>query len=425
MCERIAARIGLVVLGASLAACGADALPPPSASPPGMVATSTALRVTDPVVPDGDLGALIRDNTNAALEVLRKSGAFDSVALSPQSLQLALAMTYEGARGTTESQMASALRWSLPKPAMHAAFNALDQQLARRAAASGADLRIVNALFGETSFPFQQPFVDAVAANYGAPMSRLDFSGNPTAARAAINAWVKGGTDGEIPELLAPDDIDRRTAIALVNAIRFVADWKIKFEAKATRPAAFTRLDGTPVQLPTMATSALFRLGRQPDWDAIELLYQGEALSMLVVSPKRESFAGFVATLDHARLAEIDAALELKGVSLALPKFELRSSLPAVRVLEEMGMTDAFRPGAADLSGIGGRPGDLYISKVVHQAVVRVDEEGTRAAAATAVLGTAGAAAPERFALDRPFLFFIRDKATGAILFLGRFMGTN
>jgi serpin B len=391
-----------------------------------MVAASTALRVTDPAVAPGSLAALVRDNTNAGLELLRRGGdPGASFALSPQSLQLALAMTYEGARGTTESQMATALRWSLPKAELHAAFNALDQQLGKNTSSSSVNLHVVNALFGQTSFAFQQPFVDTVAAHYGAPLSRLDFAANPGAARTAINAWVKRETGDEIPELLAPDDITSSTEIALCNAIRFVAQWKIKFDAKATRPAPFTQLDGTQRQLPTMVEDSGYNLARRPDWDAIELLYQGDAVSMLIVLPKRESFTTFVAGLDHAQLAQIDASLELHGANLELPKFELRAALPAAPVLQAMGMIDAFNPGAADLSGIAGAPGDLYISKVVHQAVVRVDEDGTRAAAATAVIGTRGGIAPESFKVDRPFLFFIRDKATGAVLFMGRFMGTT
>jgi serpin B len=393
--------------------------------PPGEVAISTTQRLKAGA-PDADLERLRRDNTETALDIFRGAEPLQhSFVYSPHSLLTALAMTYEGAMGNTSAQMSQALHFELPKPALHAAFNALDLTLAARSTEK-VKLRFANALFGDKTLSFQQPFVDTLAANYGAPLSRLDFLNAPSDSRVAINEWVAQETDGAIAELIPEGLIMSNTRLVLLNAIRFLGAWQKAFDVGATHPGPFTQLDGSQVQVPLMSGTVAAPHGTGPGWEAVELPYDGGALSMLVVVPQTASFVSFVAGLNADSLGAIVAALGPGEVQVKLPRFELRTAFRAEEVLQQMGMVDAFQVGRANLSGMAVDDGFLYIKAVVHQTVVKVEEAGTEAAAGSGVVvardSSVGPPVP-LVAADRPFIFVIRDRATGAILFLGRYMG--
>lgn len=350
----------------------------------------------------------------------------ENLFFSPYSISLALAMTYAGARGETETEMAEALHFSLHQERLHPAFNGLDAELAQRGkGATGQDgggfrLQIANALWGQEGYPFLPEFLALLARNYGAGMRLLDFAADAEAARITINDWVAEQTEDRIQNLIPPGVVDAATRLVLTNAIYFNAAWAHPFEDNLTEDGVFTLPDGEKVTVPMMRQLESLRYVQGKGFQAVELPYDGHEMSMLILLPDEGTFEFFQASLDERRL---DAALEgmvPQQVALAMPKFEFESEFSLKEALAALGMPAAFG-GEADFSGMTGSP-DLYISAVIHKAFVAVDEAGTEAAAATAVvmLESAMPGEPVELRLERPFLFLIRDEATGTVLFLGR-----
>ena len=394
------------------------------------VVQSDVEREIAPDVDPGDLEAVAAGNRAFALALYQalKDGGPDNLFYSPHSISVALAMTYAGARGTTEAQMAEALHFTLDQERLHPAFNALDQLLESRGeGAEGKDdegfrLNVVNALWGQKGFGFQEAFLDVLARNYGAGLRLVDFEKAAEAARQTINAWVSEQTEERIQDLIPPGALDAATRLVLTNAIYFNAGWLYPFESSRTIDEPFTRLDGSQVTVPMMAQQEGLGYWAGEGYQAVDLLYSGGELSMTILLPDEGNFQAFEDALDAEQVEAVLAALRRQEIALTMPKFELESSFSLPEALKQLGMEDAFT-GAADFSGMtGGR--DLYISDVLHKAFISVDEKGTEAAAATAVIMklTAMPAEPIRVSVDRPFVFLIRDIETGTILFMGRML---
>jgi serpin B len=399
--------------------------PPSSSAPgvPGLAMAAIARAAANPA----DAGLAAEAINDFGLELLREATAHDANAvLSPASIVLALAMARAGARGDTAAQMDEVMRGAASDD--HASWlNALDAALAARSGTfkdrlnKDADvlLRIANQSFAQADFPWEASYLDALAARFGAGLRLVDFREHAEDSRRDVNAWVAEQTEDRIPELLAEGTVDELTRLVLVNAIYLKAAWFSPFEKEATDPGAFYRLDGSRIDVPTMHHIAGFQYAEGSDWQAVELPYVGRQLAMLIVLP--DNLLAFEAALDGSGLATITAALADRRVKLSLPRFGAESKLNLSEVLVTMGMPLAFDPGLADFSGI--TPiSDLYISGVIHQANIDVDEEGTEAAAATGVVLGVTSMPPEPvpMTVDRPFLFALRDLETGAILFLGR-----
>ncbi|MGK3990913.1 serpin family protein [Sorangium sp. So ce136] len=392
----------------------------------GCVVSSDKQRISDPAVPAADLEELVGGNTDFALALYQRlAGMPGNLFYSPYSMSSALAMTYAGARGATETEMAGALRFTLPQERVHPAFNALDLALARRGqGAEGKDgegfrLKVANALWGQVGSSFASSFLDVLAESYGAGLRVVDFAQAPDEARGIINGWVAERTEDRIKDILPEGAIQPATRLVLTNAVYFNAAWQFPFDEEDTAPGDFTLVDGTAVSVPMMNGSAQLGYGEVDGYEALELPYDGGDLSMVLVLPAegRELEAG----LDRERLEGVIGSLGTRSVTMTLPKFKFESTLDLVPQLVELGMPIAFT-GLADFSGIDGQ-GGLFISDVLHKAFVSVDEAGTEAAAATAVvIGETSAPEPATIRFDRPFLFFIRDIKTGAILFVGRVM---
>ena len=343
-----------------------------------------------------------------------------TVALSPFSISEALSMTFAGARGATASQIAGALDFGLPAPRLFAAFNTAGQALA---AVNGPEvtLDVADALYGQRGERFRQAFLGVLARDYGTGMRIVDFQAAADAARAAINAWVSERTHGRISKLLGPGDVDPSTRLVLVNAVYLKAKWLLAFDKQATFPAVF-HSPGGAVEVPTMHQTGTFGYLRGAGYRALELPYRGGRLAFDILLPNRGQLQLLLSSLTSKSPLRLLRGLGPQRVQLALPKLRLRTRFELADALKALGMPLAFEPGRADLSGIGGQPGDLHIKAVVHEAYIRVDEAGTEAAAATGVTisPTAIAAPPAiRFVVDRPFAFVLRDTATGAILFMG------
>jgi serpin B len=391
--------------------------------PTGQDVRSNAARDTAPLVSADDAATLAADNGRFAVDLYQQLRATNSgnLVFSPASVSLALAMAYAGAATTTASQMAATLRFTLPPERLHPAFDALD--LALTAAPAGNDpsafrLAIANDTWGQQGFAFLPGYLDVLARDYGAGLRAVDFAGATEAARQAINNRVAQETEQQIPELLAAGALDPSTRLVLTDAVFFHGDWTTAFNAPSP-DGAFHAPTGD-VSVPMMSGPEGIELWSGTGFSAAALPYVGGTTSMIVVVPDAGTFAAFEAafTADAAAAVLAPPASGHTRGGIVLPRFKFRTGVNLAGTLAAMGMTDAFSPGAADFSGIdGGR--DLFISDVIHQATIAVDEQGTTAAAATAiVIRTNGVISS--LLVDRPFLFFIRHDPTGAILFAGR-----
>jgi serpin B len=409
-----------IVLLVSVAGCGEMVT----------IVRSDSQRLTSLEVADSDLADLVDGNTAFAFELYQNLSAEEgNLFLSPYSISLALAMTYAGARGETERQMADTLNFTLTQDSLHQAYNALDLELAARGrGAEGKDdkgfqLNIVNALWGQEDYEFLAEFLDTLAENYGAGLRLLDFANAPEKSRTTINDWVSDQTEGRIEDLIPQGVIDALTRLVLTNAIYFNAAWLNPFDEDATADGAFHLADGGQVTVPMMQQVESFGYAEGDGYQAVELQYDGGELSMVVLLPEAGQFDSFERSLSAEVLDGILSRLDSRHVAVTMPRFEYEADFGLADILEAMGMPAAFTPGAADFSGITGYR-DLYIADVLHKAFVSVNEAGTEAAAATAVVMklTGAPEQPIEFTVDRPFVFLIRDIETDSILFVGRVM---
>jgi len=474
---------------------------------------------------------LIEGNNAFAFEVYGKlKGQEGNLFLSPYSISTALAMTYAGARGNTEAEMAKAMHFDLGQEGLHGAYKGLIGTLNGGAKANGGyELSVANALWAQKDYAFRKEYFDLVRGNYGAGVENLDFAGATEEARKAINAWVEKETKDKIRELIKPGVLNAATRLVLTNAIYFKGKWEYPFEAKQTRDGEFTVAEGKKTTAPMMNQTKEFkywegdgvqvlelpyataeaaggeqppmtimpgrmicspeckaklqanydtmqqcpvckkaqcsvackmcikcarekgvcevcgkklrsgmegRPRREPAGGGLEKMRQGDTggapvargaaaesgLSMVIVLPKETDGLGKVEeVLTAAKVEEWIGKLRSERVAVSLPKFKMTSEFGLRDVLSGMGMKDAFVYGKADFSGMDGSH-ELYIGAVIHKAYVDVNEEGTEAAAATAVVMDAGAAPapPKEFKADHPFFFVIRDRNTGSVLFVGR-----
>jgi len=393
----------------------------------GEVLKSDKERITSPDVSTSEQASLVEGNSAFAFELYQELKEKEgNLFYSPYSISLALAMTYAGARGETAEQMAATLQFMLEQKRLHPAFNWLDAELATRGeGAAGKDgegfrLNIVNAIWGQKDYEFLPDFLDVLAENYGAGLRILDFITEAEKSRVAINDWVSGQTEGRIKDLIPQGAIDEWTRLVLTNAIYFNAAWEHTFDEDMTADGPFYLLDGGQVTVPMMKQTESFGYTKGEGYQAVELLYDGGELSMVILLPEAGNFEAFEAGLQAQQVSDIISGLQPTEVALTMPRFEFDSEFSLKDTLADMGMPIAFSSGA-DFSGMTGNP-ELFISDVVHKAFVAVDEDGTEAAAATAVIMPTSAA-PEpavEVTIDRPFVFLIRDIETGAILFVGR-----
>jgi serpin B len=390
---------------------------------------SSLTRVTDPQVSEADQATLAADNAAFALDAYHKIAAqHANLVFSPASVSIALSMAYAGAAGTTATEMAAALHFSLPAARLFPAFNALDLNLASRGqdkkSTDGGPMQVkmVNAAWAERTYQFRSEYLDSLASNFGAGINLVDFAKNWDSARILINDWVAGQTNERIKDLLPANSLDSSTRLVLTNAVYLNAAWKQPFDPKNSHEADFVLLDGSTIRAKLMgAQLATAPALKGEGFSVVALPYDDERLSMLVLLPDSGNFAAFEAALDASKLASIVAGLTPQPVVLHLPGFRIETEQDFARILDSLGMHAAFQSGQADFSGMDGTQ-SLYISKVLHKAFIDVGEKGTEAAAATAVLAQKGGFVPTGIIIDanRPFITILRDEPTGAILFMGR-----
>ncbi|AWV90223.1 serpin family protein [Bradymonas sediminis] len=428
--SRLGARLLTLLLAGSIAggligcedATQEDTKPEPTA--PGEV-RSDKQRVANPDVAQSARDALVAGNTEFALDLYKKIAEEDkNLFYSPFSISEALAMTYAGARGETASQMAETLHFNSKQGLVHPAFNWLDAHLMDLGEtpvledSSPFELAVANSIWGQIDYAFETNFLDTLALNYGAGLNTLDFAAAPEQSRQTINGWVEAQTNDRIKDLIPEQMITTDTKMVLTNAIFFKASWLNPFQEEMTIEGDFTRRDGSTVSAQMMRQTTGFMHAQMDGFQAVSLPYDGGDVSMLVILP--EDIEAFEAELDADTLADTVAAMESTTVHLTLPKFEYTLPLTLSEVLPELGMPLAFSDNA-DFSGMS-TTSQLRIAEVVHKAFVAVDESGTEAAAATAVImeDTAAPVDPIEFKADKPFIFMIRANQTGSLLFVGR-----
>jgi serpin B len=369
------------------------------------------------------MDALVDGNTAFALDLYGqlKSGE-GNLFLSPYSISTALAMTYAGARGDTAKQMSEVLHFTLDKEQLHSAFARLEAQLNGVRDKGNIELRVANALWADQDYLFLDEFLELVTKNYQAELRYADFKTAYEAAREEINAWVEGQTNGKIKDLLQRGVLDSLTRLVLANAIYFKGMWMSQFEESATKDLTFWLTHDSTIDVPMMTQEKEFNYLENADVQILELPYAGDDLSMIILLPRKiDGLAELEALLTAENLRVWLASLQKRKVMVYVPRFRMDAQFSLKNTLELMGMPNPFQPGIADFSGIDGT-GMLYISAVIHKAFVDVNEEGSEAAAATGVVigFTSVPAAPTEFRADHPFIFLIREKASGSILFLGR-----
>src|SRR4051812_6471844 len=346
-----------------------------------------------------------------------------NLVLSPYSIAVALAMTRAGANGETARQIDAVLRASVAGD-LDAGHNAIDQAIAKRPGkykigdqTYELELATANRLWGQKGFSFEPAFLDRLATAYGAGMQIVDYKTAAEPSRRTINDWVAPRTKDRIKALTPEGVIDAQTRLVLTNAIYLKASWLMRFDDATSAP--FTRLDGSRVDAQLMHQFETLRYGTGDGYQLVAMPYAG-GLSMIAIVPDASRFAAVEGALDPAKLRAAIDAMKPRGVNLSLPKFTFRYAARLKDPLAAMGMPIAFSD-AADFSAMTKQEA-LTIAEVLHQAFIAVDEKGTEAAAATAVVMrlTSAPAAPVELNVDRPFLFAIQDDETGALLFMGR-----
>ena len=412
--------------------------PVPTSTPSVVrVSRSSLERETAPDVSEGDLETLVEGNNTFAFDLYHSLvDAEGNLFFSPHSISAALAMAYAGARGDTERQMAETLQFNLAQDRLHAAFNALDLSLVSQdPAGEGEDFRlsVANSVWGQENYGFLQEFLDTLALNYGDEVRPVDFQSNAEGARAQINDWVSDATEERIMNLVPRDAIDQYTRMVLANAIYFKAAWQHTFDERATADLPFHLLDGSEREVAMMRQQENLRHAQGDGYQVVELPYGRGDVAMTILLPDSGRFREFEESLTGESVAWVLDGLNYTPVRLTMPKFEMESTLNLSDKLKAMGMPDAFDDQAANFSGMDGQicrsRGDicLLISDVLHKAFVSVDEAGTEAAAATAVIvgvtrGVVAEPEPVEMVVDRPFVFLIRDRTTGTLLFVGRML---
>ncbi|MFY9825309.1 MAG: serpin family protein [Thermoanaerobaculia bacterium] len=350
-----------------------------------------------------------------------------NLVFSPPSITTVLTMAWGGAEGETAAQMRKVLHLEGTAGDVMAASGRLARSL--QDPSRPLLFRIATQIFAQKTYKLVPAYVEKTRAALGAPIETLDFKTAPDRARVHINQWIESKTAHRIQNLIPPDGVSSYSRLVLVNAIYFLGDWSSPFEPWATRPAPFFLTATQKKNVPTMNQENQFLVGQQDGVTAVSLPYKGGEMSMVLLVPDRvDGLAAVEGSLDAKKLAALMSAMKVEVIELSLPKFEINpgGSLLLGGDLRALGMPLAFDRERADLTGIANPPRRderLFLSEVFHKAFVRVDEKGTEAAAATAggVPGGMGAGpGPRQIKVDRPFLFLIRDNASGLVVFLGR-----
>jgi serpin B len=353
----------------------------------------------------------------------RLRGKDGNLFFSPASISVALAMTYAGAAGNTEAEMAKTLHLEMPKAQLNEQMRGLLASWNAKDSKQGYRLDVANRLWGEQGAKFLDDFLRVTRDDYGAELAQVDFN-QPEAARETINKWVEDKTQDKIKNLIPSPSSIKGARLVLTNAVYFKGDWKDQFDKNLTKDEPFHVTASQQIKAPLMHQKHKFRYAAVDDVQLLDMPYGDRSLSMVVLLPKKtDGLDKLEEKLSTASLDKWLGEARTRDVTIFFPKFRTTAEFQLAGELKAMGMPSAFDASSADFSGIDGKK-DLLISAVLHKAFVDVNEEGTEAAAATGVVVRPMAMRrpdpPVIFRADHPFVFMIRDRRTGSLLFLGR-----
>ncbi len=389
----------------------------------------------DPEVSDPLLDSAVSGNTGFAADMyksLAEDKHGEDIFFSPFSISIAFGMTWAGAQGTTAEEISEVFKFRAGEET-HQAFNHLDQEMEDAAGSNeDLDLSIVNALWGEKTWSndFKTPYLDRLAKHYGGGLTLLDFKAAPEPSREEINLWVSDKTEDLIQDLLPQGSITSLTRFVLTNAIYFKGLWLNHFDKDLTEDDTFYKPNGDSVEVPMMTASeegkeSVQYAAANEMCTAVDLPYKGDRFSMLLIRPRNRDLYELESEFDREFIENVVSDLDSMPIVFKMPKFEIKGkSISLKSILSDMGLSAAFSPDEADFSGII-QDRDLFISDAIHKAYIKVDESGTEAAAATAVVMATTSIGPSDepvFIMNRPFIYLIRDRETGSILFAGRMM---
>jgi serpin B len=384
--------------------------------------------------PTREQASAFAESSNAfgfAIYGAARGDAEGNFAISPASITLAFDMVYGGARGETAAEMARVMGISGDPAEVH---DAAGRVLARwnDPDREAYELRVVNRLFGEQTFRFEQDYLTLTRTEYAAPFEGVDFLNDPDTQRVHINQWVADQTAERINDLLPPPAITSDTRLVLVNAVYFLGTWVEQFDPDDTADEPFTMADGSTANVPLMRQTTRLKHARLDGVTVVELPYRGgqpgapDLVMDLIIPDEPSGLDAVESRLSNEVFSRWVAAPRPGQVRIVMPRFEMKAKLTLADHLKSLGMRLAFDETAADFTGIGRPPEPdmrLYISQAFHQTFVKVDEEGTEAAAATAVVMALGGGPPPEpieIRADQPFLFAIREPRSNTILFMGR-----
>jgi len=369
-----------------------------------------------------DERALVQDNSAFALDLYQKLlTSENNIFFSPYIISTAFAMTYAGAMGETEKQMAKAMHFSLSQDKLHPAFSNLQDKLNKVQKKGRVQLHVANSLWPNNKYPFKEKFLSLVKKNYKTEITAVDYVRHAEKARKTINTWVEDKTRDKIKDIIPPGSFNQYTRLVLANAIYFKGNWKNQFDKKDTRDRLFKLSSDKTVKTPMMHQNRRFDYWADNDLQVLRIPYVDTHLSMLVLLPTRiDGLSQIENRLNGENLRKWTTRLRWQKVDIVFPKFKLEYNFNLDRALQGMGMVDAFTDNA-NFSGMDGTDW-LYISAALHKAFIDVNEEGTEAAAVNIIIGTEkiGGPPPPLFRADHPFVFLIQENQTGSILFIGR-----
>jgi len=373
---------------------------------------------------ESDVNNVVNSSNQFAFDLYSNlKGEKGNIFFSPYSLSTAMAMTYEGARGQTAEEIRQVFHYPEDIEILRREYAETINQINKKD--KKYELRTANALWAQKSYPFSPEYFKTVEKYYGGKVTNVDFARDTENSRLTINKWVEDQTNNRIRDLIPQGAINSLTRLVLTNAIYFKGNWETQFPKKNTKEADFRVSADKKVRVPMMfIREGKFNYTENEALQLLELPYAGNELSMLVLLPRNE-LSEVEPYLKADKIKNLKENLRQEEVDVYLPRFKFETKYlmgGEQGILGRMGMPTAFSETQADFSGMTGRP-DLYITEVVHQAFVEVNEEGTEAAAATGIIMGAKAVLIKKvFRADRPFIFFIQEKRTGAILFFGRVM---
>jgi serpin B len=374
--------------------------------------------------PELDIGMVVEGNNAFAWSIFNKFIEKKSnLVFSPYSISNALFMTLVGARGETQSEMTQALMLPFIGERFHATMNTLDQQLKSRGQnatgreGSGFSLKVNNSLWGERTMKFSLPFLDTLSRYYDAGIGLCDFVHHPDSVRLTINSWVSEKTEKKIQDILGPGTIDNLTCLVITNTIYFDAAWADTFLPALTQQRSFYPTESDSMKAWFMEREGTYNYVEDENFQAIEIPYSGNQVSMIMLLPKNKQFLPSEANINNTIVKTLLKGLTTKKIYVRIPKFSFTNGTMSMKPkLITMGMRSAFT-NQADFSGITPNS-QLFIDDVFHEASIVVNEKGTTAAAGTVVVINKGTPDGAFFA-DHPFVFFVRDNPTGQVLFIG------